>query len=619
MELTINHDKYSPDGLGAKVQPKNGYGTNVTGKWLEDAVALDAAILGAAPDIMAIVDKLFPKLLDAIANNPNSKIKNTKTTGSKSRIKYACKTVLFNLYVAYLMDAPVRYSRRKGSYARDERYGQIFIHYARLTATVSAFETLGLIHQKAGLFDRKKSLGRQSRMWASGKLVFLFKEATQDLPQPVYQEERGERVELRNSDKKPIGYIDTNQTILIRDNLNQYNDFISQQEVKVLADGSRKISLYGLNSKMLLSLLKGKATMLNLSLLNNHEYYYKYKNSIHNYSSNIINHDSSNINIVNNDSSIILHNYYNNILSNTSMTGSFLSLLSDRRINYRKDNSKYFDWLFPEDKQFTYGNFINQATFENIHNLNLLSRFIQKKLLAHNNKPKKLKAKAIKKKVTLRNFGIGQFDFVINSKKLYRVFNNDSFEQGGRFYGALYQTMPKEFRRDILINGEPTVELDYAAHHIRMSYHREGIDYREDPYTPFADEKERRKVFKKLMLVSLNAETEKEAVKAFRSECIDIAWKTNLSLTNKSILGLLERAREIHHRIAKYIHSDRGRELQNLDSRITEKILMRMTDKGVPCLPVHDSYIVPRQFENQLRGAMNEEYEALLGFEPIIG
>ena len=58
--------------------------------------------------------------------------------------------------------------------------------------------------------------------------------------------------------------------------------------------------------------------------------------------------------------------------------------------------------------------------------------------------------------------------------------------------------------------------------------------------------------------------------------------------------------------------------MQNLDSRITEGILMRMTDMAIPCLPVHDSYIVPKQHEDRLRDVMVSEYRAVLGFEPVI-
>ncbi|MDX9835447.1 MAG: hypothetical protein RBT36_09615 [Desulfobulbus sp.] len=178
--------------------------------------------------------------------------------------------------------------------------------------------------------------------------------------------------------------------------------------------------------------------------------------------------------------------------------------------------------------------------------------------------------------------------------------------------------MPKEFRKDIFIDGEPTVELDYAAHHIRIPYHQEGIDYREDPYLALTDDPEERSIFKKLLLIALNAETEKKAVRGFRDACISAAKKMKIALTNKNICGLLERVRATHNQIAGYINTGAGCRLQNLDSQITEAILMRMTDMGIPCLPVHDSYIVPRQFEDRLRDVMVGEYKALLGFEPVI-
>ena len=60
--------------------------------------------------------------------------------------------------------------------------------------------------------------------------------------------------------------------------------------------------------------------------------------------------------------------------------------------------------------------------------------------------------------------------------------NRGSFKFGGRSYGALHQSLRKELRPHIHINGNGTVEVDYSAYHIRMLYHKEGIDFREDPY-----------------------------------------------------------------------------------------------------------------------------------------
>ncbi|MBV5343105.1 hypothetical protein JZU68_05670, partial [bacterium] len=85
--------------------------------------------------------------------------------------------------------------------------------------------------------------------------------------------------------------------------------------------------------------------------------------------------------------------------------------------------------------------------------------------------------------------------------------------------------------KDVFIGGEPTVELDYAAHHIRIPYHLEGIDYREDPYLALTDDPEERSVFKKLLLIALNAETEKKTVRGFRDACIATAKKSKIDLT----------------------------------------------------------------------------------------
>jgi hypothetical protein len=51
---------------------------------------------------------------------------------------------------------------------------------------------------------------------------------------------------------------------------------------------------------------------------------------------------------------------------------------------------------------------------------------------------------------------------------LYRVFNNGSFDLGGRFYGPSWQALPKAWRGRIQIDGEAVVELDYGSLHPRQ-------------------------------------------------------------------------------------------------------------------------------------------------------
>lgn len=72
------------------------------------------------------------------------------------------------------------------------------------------------------------------------------------------------------------------------------------------------------------------------------------------------------------------------------------------------------------------------------------------------------------------------FDF--SARTVYRVFNNNDWEQGGRFYGAWWMACPSKFRQHILIDGKPTVEVDYSGLHAAMLYAqagtRAGIDVR---------------------------------------------------------------------------------------------------------------------------------------------
>ncbi|WP_157237844.1 hypothetical protein [Desulfobacter curvatus] len=74
--------------------------------------------------------------------------------------------------------------------------------------------------------------------------------------------------------------------------------------------------------------------------------------------------------------------------------------------------------------------------------------------------------------------GIEELVFRLKYEACHRVFNNSSFNNGGRFYGASHLDIPSHMRGFIRINGEPVVELDYDALHVVMLYHLRGIDIR---------------------------------------------------------------------------------------------------------------------------------------------
>ncbi len=63
-----------------------------------------------------------------------------------------------------------------------------------------------------------------------------------------------------------------------------------------------------------------------------------------------------------------------------------------------------------------------------------------------------------------------------HGKFVRRIFNNGTFDEGGRFYGGRLQRIDGSFRKDIQMNNLPTVEIDYSSLHVILAYTEVGID-----------------------------------------------------------------------------------------------------------------------------------------------
>lgn len=211
-----------------------------------------------------------------------------------------------------------------------------------------------------------------------------------------------------------------------------------------------------------------------------------------------------------------------------------------------------------------------------------------------------------------------------NNKFVRRIFANSSWKDGGRFWGGWWQRTPKlpvNWRGKILIDDIPTVEVDYSGHHIVILYAMEGIDYwatiGKDPYEISGVEQtdEMRRLLKIILLCSVNAENKKNAVKA-------VNWEIN---TNKEEYGWVEKEgivieyligkfAEEHEVISgKYFFTGVGINLQNIDSIMAQQVINMMTQAGIPCLCIHDSFIVQIQHEELLGRAMQVAYQMAIG------
>lgn len=200
---------------------------------------------------------------------------------------------------------------------------------------------------------------------------------------------------------------------------------------------------------------------------------------------------------------------------------------------------------------------------------------------------------------------------------LYRQFNSSSFEYGGRLYGGWWINTPKDFRKRITINGQSTIELDYSGCAIRMLYHERGIDYRDDPYLIeplMACEKEK----------GLSHGYFREGVKAMTQALINGDENGHPELARmfsfvpyfkrSEVRSLVEKR---HSPIASAFGSGAGLRLQRLDSDIALNVITTMREEGVLVLPVHDSFIAPKESINILINAMKKYYYEYFGFNPI--
>lgn len=193
----------------------------------------------------------------------------------------------------------------------------------------------------------------------------------------------------------------------------------------------------------------------------------------------------------------------------------------------------------------------------------------------------------------------------LTRRRLYRVFNNGSFDQGGRFYGGWWQHIPSEYRRFITINWAPTRELDYSNMQAAMLYAMEGRELDGDAYSIDGIDPSRanRKLIKQTFFKLINAR-EGQKIRPPRRDQLPEGW---------TWAQVQEALRDKHAPIAKYLNSGIGIELQKIDSEIAEDVMHSLLEDDILVLPVHDSFVVYRAQYDRLKEEMLKAYRYEMG------
>ena len=198
-----------------------------------------------------------------------------------------------------------------------------------------------------------------------------------------------------------------------------------------------------------------------------------------------------------------------------------------------------------------------------------------------------------------------------------RIFYREDWTLGGRFHGGWWQMVGSDWRKHIFINDKPTDEQDFSALHVVILYGLEGLQSPHlDPYvlnikSNFTQE-ENRKITKGLILTAINAKSRKAAFKAFRKG--QKKGSAQKRLKDAQLTKILDLFCANNQPIEHYLCKDMGVNLMAMDGRITAKVINHFTNKGVPVLTVHDSYILDIEYQKELHEVMSEAITAELGF-----
>lgn len=193
----------------------------------------------------------------------------------------------------------------------------------------------------------------------------------------------------------------------------------------------------------------------------------------------------------------------------------------------------------------------------------------------------------------------------LSARQLYRVFNDGDWDSGGRFYGAWWQSVPKAYRRFIVIDDKPTVELDYSGLHAAMLFAEAGAS--DDPYArcfPGDSSFDLRSMVKRAFNALLNARSvdSLSEMSGYDPDRTGMHWKQ----FKKHVI-------ECFPEIQSSFGTGIGVRLQRKDSDLAERVMLRFCEMGYPCLPVHDSFIVHYALEDDLRMIMQSEFQRVLG------
>lgn len=188
-------------------------------------------------------------------------------------------------------------------------------------------------------------------------------------------------------------------------------------------------------------------------------------------------------------------------------------------------------------------------------------------------------------------------------RNAYRRVFKVNFKRVGRWYGPWWQNVPSRIRQGIRINGDATCEPDIRACHMRLLCAVAGIELGDgDPYDGLGPPRAEVKLAINIMLNARNWSAARGALALRLSNRYGPAVGIQINLLRNAI----ERR---FPTLARFWNADHGVILQKVDADVCARLQQTLREQRVPCLSIHDSFVVPESARDLAERAMAEEFE----------
>jgi hypothetical protein len=228
--------------------------------------------------------------------------------------------------------------------------------------------------------------------------------------------------------------------------------------------------------------------------------------------------------------------------------------------------------------------------------------------------------------------------FIDPNSFIHRIFDNSTFNKGGRIYGGWWQKCPSNYKKDILINGNSVIEVTYKAAYLGILYQLEGVNLYDttagrdlyDITIPEFDNvtelelanynrndliKFKRFIIKNLIHNGIIATSEtglwRATIKAINSEVYNTngeIQKPSLNILKKIsykfLASVFDLIKQKHSVVSHYFLAGMAPRLQLIESNMTLNLIEHFTAIKVPILTLHDGYIIEKKWGQTLINAM---------------